>query len=164
MDERTTYASSGSKGNLYVNATGLGLHYQWWGDSGPVSGGPDSPNFITPNITATASFYCIITSSGGAQTTSWSGTFFLCDGVPISTTTVTNAGGNCRFLLPNIGGAVDSIIWYQGQRGDTSVQVGTGSFLNVCPSTSTTYWFRAFNTDANQQVTCYSDSVTTTVP
>jgi hypothetical protein len=54
--------------------------------------------------------------------------------------------------------------WYQGQRGDTSIQVGTGSYLYVCPSTSTTYWFRAFNTDQNQQVTCYADSAATTVP
>jgi len=162
--QQTTYLSSGSKGNLYVNATGTGLHYQWWGDSGPVAGAPDSPNFITPNITGTSSYYCFVSSSGGATVQTWAGTFYLCDGVPISSTTVTNAGGNCRYLIPNVGGSYDSITWYQGQRGDTSVQVGTGSYLYVCPSTSTTYWFRAFNTDSNQQVSCYSDSATTTVP
>lgn len=162
--QQTTYVAQGSKGNLFVNAVGTGLHYQWWGDSGPVAGAPDSPNFISPDVNATADYYCIITSSGGGQTTSWTGTFYLCSGVPISSTTVTNAGGNCRNLISNVGGSYSSMTWFQGQRGDTSVQVGTNYYLSVCPSTSTTYWFRVYNTDSSQGVSCYTDSAATTVP
>ncbi|HSY51592.1 MAG TPA: hypothetical protein VLC46_22510 [Thermoanaerobaculia bacterium] len=162
--QQTTYVAQGSKGNLFVNAAGTGLHYQWWGDSGPVAGAPDSPNFISPDVNATADYYCIITSSGGAQTTSWTGTFYLCTGVPINSTTVTNAGGNCRNLISNVAGSYNNMTWYQGQRGDTSVQVGTNYYLSVCPSTSTTYWFRVFNTDSSQGVSCYTDSATSTVP
>jgi hypothetical protein len=162
--QQTTYVAQGSKGNLFVNAVGTGLHYQWWGDSGPVAGAPDSPNFISPDVNATADYYCIITSSGGAQTTSWTATFYLCTGVPINSTTVTNAGGNCRNLISNVAGSYNNMTWYQGQRGDTSVQVGTNYYLSVCPSTSTTYWFRVYNTDSSQGVSCYTDSAATTVP
>jgi hypothetical protein len=163
--QQTTYVSSGSKGNLFVYASGTGLHYQWWGDSGLVAGAPDSPNFITPNnITGTSNYYCMVSSSGGATVQTGTGTFFLCSGVPTSATTVTNAGGNCRNLLSNTAGTYDSITWYQGQRGDTSIQVGTNWYLSVCPTTSTTYWYRVYNTDQNLQVTCYADGPTVTVP
>jgi hypothetical protein len=161
--QQTNYLSQGSRGSLIVMAQGTGLHYQWIGDSGPVAGAPDSPNFITPDINATANFYCVITSSGGAQTTSWTGTFYLCSGPYIFGLSVNNYGGNCRYLIANVSGA-DSITWYQGQRGDTSIPVGNGSSYYVCPSTSTTYWFRAFNTDSNLQVSCYSDSTSVTIP
>jgi hypothetical protein len=163
--QQTNYLSQGSRGTVSLMAGGTGLHYQWFNaSSGPVAGAPDSPTFITPDINATTSFYCLVSSAGGATTTSWTADFYLCDGVYIYGITVTNYGGNCRYLTASTYGSYDNVYWYQGQRGDTSNQVGSGPGLYVCPSTSTTYWFRATNTDQNQQVACYSDSPTVTVP
>src|SRR5205085_2826210 len=51
--QNQTYLASGSRATLTVTAQGTSMHYQWCDASTsiPVSGAPDSPTFITPDIT-----------------------------------------------------------------------------------------------------------------
>jgi hypothetical protein len=158
-----TYLSSGSRAALSVVAGGTApLHYQWTDiSSGPV--GTDSPTFITPDITASKSYYCVVTTgAGNASTTTNTASLDLCSGSTVTASVVNN--GSCRYLVGNPQGNYDTLTWYKGQRGDTSQPVSTSPLYNVCPSTSTTYWCRIGFTDSNQQVTCYADSNAVTVP
>lgn len=163
-----TYLTSGSRASLTVNAQGSYLHYQWTYDSGlPVAGAPDSALFVSPDLTASTVYYCHVTSGIGGTDT-YRAYVNLCDngiymgGGPI----VINQGGNCRQIWANAGGVqYDHIEWYQGTKGNTSILLGSGDHISVCPATSTNYWFRVYATDPNQGgVGCYTDSATLTLP
>lgn len=164
--QQNTYLTSGSRASLSVSAQGTYLHYQWlYANYQPVPNAPDSPLFVSSDITAATTYFCHVTSgaNGGADT--YNAYVNLCSndinqGGPV----IINQGGNCRQVWANAGGTIDHIEWYQGTKGNTSVLLGSGNYVNVCPSTSTNYWFRVYGSDSGQGVSCYTDSATVTVP
>lgn len=164
---QTTYLSSGSRVMLSVNVyTNAYLHYAWCYDANgqTVPGSPDSAVWITPDITASNTYFCRVTS-GIAAAESYRASVYLCDGgmsagAPYS----QNAGGSCRYLWSQAGGNYDHIEWYQGQKGDVSYQIGTGYYVYTCSNVGTSVWYRVVGYDSNQGQSCYTDSSAFTVP
>jgi len=158
---QTTYLSSGSRVTLSVNVyMNTYLHYAWCYDANgqTVPGSPDSPVWMTPDVTASNTYFCRVTS-GIASAESYRAYVYLCDGGNSAAQPyATNAGGSCRYLWPNAGGNWDHIEWYQGQKGDTSYQIGNGNYLYTCSSVGTSVWYRVVGYDSNQGQSCYTDS------
>lgn len=163
---QTTYLSSGSRVMLSVSIyTNAYLHYAWCYDSNgqTVPGSPDSPVWITPDITASNTYFCRVTS-GIASAESYRASVYLCDGGnSAGAPYAQNAGGSCRYLWSQAGGNYDHIEWYQGQKGDTSYQIGTGYYVYTCSNVGTTVWYRVVGYDSNQGQSCYTDSPSFTV-
>ena len=164
---QTTYLSSGSRVTLSVNVYSNGyLHYAWCYDANgqTVPGSPDAPTWTTSDITASNVYFCRVTS-GIASAESYRAYVNLCDGGnSAGAPYATSAGGNCRYLWSQAGGNYDHIEWYQGQKGDTSYQIGNGYYMYTCSNVGTTVWYRVVGYDANQGQSCYTDSPSMTVP
>jgi hypothetical protein len=152
--------SSGSTATFSVTIQGgTYLSYQWIRSDG-IAVGTNSPVFVTPGLTAAYSYYCIITS-GTAQTYSNWATVEFCDGPPVYSVSKSGSG-SCRYLQVDAQDYYNAYgyVWYRGARGDTSNPVGSTASLQVCPTSSTTYWARVTNGETG----CYTDSQTVTVP
>jgi Ig-like domain CHU_C associated len=150
--------SYGSTASFTVAASGTYLHYTWrLGNGQPAPGGTDSPAYSSGSIYNNTGFYCDITSSL-ATTMSNAADATLCDGPGIVSMPVTTSG-SCRNIVVNADRPIDSYLWYQGPRGNTTSLVAQGSNeFWICPGSSTTYWCRLVAGG------CYTDSPAVTVP
>ena len=150
---------SGTSTNLTVTASGTYLRYQWYRGLAPwdpssTPVGTNSPTFITPNLTQNTSYWVRVWS-GDASGDSNTATVSICAGPSISQhTQVMNS--SCWYVIVDV---YDYSIydvtfdWYQGQPGDTSNFLGSGTYyMTVCPTVQTTYWARVWTPDH----TCYS--------
>lgn len=101
---------------------------------------------ITYSCTSTGTYYLRLQHYNGGQGVSWNMGYQKVQSAPADPTSIsistnpTCPGGTTR-LTAN--GAVGTVYWYTGGCGST--QIGTGSYLDVNPSSSTTYYARNYN-------------------
>jgi Ig-like domain CHU_C associated len=150
--------SSGSTATFSIGVSGTYLSYQWYRSDG-VAVGTNSPAYTTPALTTAYSYYCIVNSGTAQNYSSWA-SIELCDG-PAVQSIDKYPSGSCRVLQAN---AMDwygayTYQWFRGARGDTSNPAGYGASVQVCPTSTTSYWCRVTNENG-----CYTDSQTINVP
>lgn len=80
-------------------------------------------------------------------------------GTQPQSTTINQGGQTTLTVVLSLGTAPITYQWFQGTSGTTTTPLGTGSSLNVSPSTTTSYWVRV--TACGQSVN--SDTATVTV-
>jgi hypothetical protein len=164
---------------LSVTASGTAtLSYQW--QSSPVSNfsnsivnvGTNNSSFTPPNNVAGTLYYrCIVTNDCGNATSNVSGARTVST-PPTAPTSVTSSLGNTicngQTTTLSFGGGDDgsgaTYEWFAGSCGSTVL--GTGTTLNVSPSSSTTYYVRRVGTSPCNSTTtdCASLLITVTPP
>ncbi|HVM59925.1 MAG TPA: immunoglobulin domain-containing protein [Verrucomicrobiae bacterium] len=150
---QSTTNCSGAAATFSVTASGTApLYYQWQTNSvNLVSGGDYSG--VTSNVltvspvssTDAGSYRCIVTNASGSVTSSVATLTVSAkssDPTSATATATTICSGQSTALTLNGGGGGtgETIHWYSGSCGGTSV--GTGNGLVVSPAASTTYYGR----------------------
>jgi hypothetical protein len=155
----------GTSTTLSVAANGTYLGYQWYRGYPPDTSNPvgtSAPTLTTPALTQNTPYWVRV-FSGTAQGDSNAATVTLCQGPFIGTGTMVLGNGSCWYVIVDVYDYASTEVtyqWYQGQSGDTSHPIGTGSsYEMVCPTVQTTYWARVWTPDH----TCYSNSSNVTV-
>ncbi len=151
---------------LSVAATGTTLTYQWYrGTTGntttPISGAT-AATFTVPPVSASASYWCKVTSAGDstAVANSAEATLSLCTGPTIYYLYPQYLGYNQWRLSLGIGeedlGNV-YCAWYTGVPGNVAqsvLQYEGGTYTNVLATGTQTWWCRAWYSDNS----CYTDT------
>ncbi|WP_298395115.1 LamG-like jellyroll fold domain-containing protein, partial [Flavobacterium sp.] len=123
---------SGSAASLSVSATGTGLTYQWYRNGTIISGATQSTLSLT-NLTVSANYYCVVTSSCGAvlnsNTVSVNVTALPTAPTGTAVQTVSNTA-----TLANLNVTGTGIKWYATPSGGASLPLST-------PIVSTTTYY-----------------------
>jgi hypothetical protein len=153
-----------STASITVTASGAYLHYVWkWGNGTVITGAADSATLITPSIASDSTVYCEVWS-GAVETSTNATTLTVCYGQPYIYSLTKATSGSCRVVTISTTAAYD-YEWYQGVRGDVSHPAGSGyASIYVCPTVSTQYWCRVFQTAPDGTAGCSIDSSAITVP
>jgi hypothetical protein len=145
----------GATATLSVTATGTGtLLYQWYqgltGDSATPVAGATSPNFTTPAVTITTSYWVKVSSGGGTVNSNTAtvtvGTAPSILQQPLSQT--ISSGATANLGVTAVGTGTLSYQWYMGTSGVTTTPVtgATANTVAISGLTSTTsYWVRISN-------------------
>jgi hypothetical protein len=161
---------SGALTTLSVTATGTSLSYQWYkGQSGntstPISGGTNPS--ITDSPTVTTSYWVRVSSGCGAQAANSSTLTVTVGACPSPTITtppqnqlvVSGTPATLTVAANSNGGGTLHYAWFQGQKNDTSNNLGIDSAsITVGRSTTTSFWVRVNNDCGSVS----SDTVTVT--
>ena len=151
----STTINSGQSTTLSVSASGTApLTYQWYrGASGSTANpvGTNSPNFTTPVLTTTTSYWVKVTNVANTSG-DLSDTATVTVNQPASVATPPasvsiNSGASVVLSVVAAGTPPFSYQWYQGVSGDTAVPVGSDSPDLTTPSLAadTSYWVRVTN-------------------
>ena len=161
--------ASGQTATLNAAAEGAPLTWQWFrGTSGdtanPVSGAT-AATFITPPLTATATYWARATNPAGSADTNTA--IVTVGALPPEITmqpasgTITS-GSTATLNVGATGAAPLSLQWYQGPSGETSAPVTgatTHDFTTPALTQTTAYWVRV----SNSAGTADSNTATLTV-
>ena len=164
--------ASGTTTTLRVTAAGRApLTYQWYqGAVGTTTTpvGTNSPNFTTPALTATTSYWVRISNPDGIlNSAAVTVTIPVAPGIttqPASTT--INSGETATLTVTATGTAPLTYQWYQGAVGTTTTPVGTNSATFTTPTltATTTYWVRVSNAAGNVNSTLATVTVGSSTP
>lgn len=134
---------------------GSPFSYQWYrGNFGDTSNpvGNNSPNFTTPQLTQTTSYWVRVTNTCGLVAISNTATVEVqaCP-KPVFTTQPASqniaANATATMTVATSSGTVVTYQWFRGLVGDTANPVGTNSTSFTTPplTLTTSYWVRATN-------------------
>ena len=170
---QSTTNCAGATATFSVTASGTApLYYQWQTNSvnlvngGDYSGVTSNVLTVSPVSSADAgSYQCIVTNASGSLTSSVATLTVTAKSsdptsATASATTICNGQSTALTLNGGGGGTSETIHWYGGSCGGTSV--GTGNGLSVSPTASTTYYGR-YEDGAPCSYTSACASVTITV-
>jgi Dual-action HEIGH metallo-peptidase len=147
--------TSGSPVQLFVTASGTpALTYQWYaGASGntaaPVGGGIGAAVLVTPVVTT--SYWVRVTGQCAPVADSAAAAITVNAACPLPQITIQPANqvayvGTTVSLTVGFIGATSSVTWFQGAKGDTSKQAGSGQTIISPAITQTTqFWVRITN-------------------
>ena len=148
-----TNVCAGATAKFSVTASGTDpLSYQWQTNSVNLSNGGDFSGVTSNVVTVSpvsasdaANYRCIVANASGSATSSVAAlTVNVKSADPNSATaaatTICNGQSTTLTLNGGGGGTGETIHWYSGSCGGTSV--GTGNGLSVSPTTTTTYYGR----------------------
>lgn len=134
---------------------GAPFSYQWYrGEAGNTSNpvGNSSPNFTTPNLTQTTSYWVKVTNACGLTAISDTATVSIQEcpkpaftTQPLSQNVNTNA--TVTLTVTTTSNTTVTYQWYRGEVGVTTNPVGTNSpsFTTPALTQTTSYWVRATN-------------------
>jgi hypothetical protein len=146
--------TGGGSTQLSVIASGTALTYQWYaGLSGntaaPVGGGVGAAILVSPAVTT--SYWVRVTGQCGPVADSATATVTVNAACSLPQITIQPANqlaivGTTVSLTAGFIGATSSVTWFQGTKGDTSKQAGSGQTIISPPITQTTqFWVRITN-------------------
>jgi Ig-like domain CHU_C associated/Matrixin len=141
---------------LTVAAQGAApFEYQWYrGSSGDTSNpvGTNSPNFTTPALTQTTSYWVRVTNVCGLTAISDTATVEVqaCPKPAFTTQPASQniaSNGTATLTVATTSSTTVTYQWFRGLVGDTSTPVGTNSpsFTTPALTQTTDYWVRATN-------------------
>jgi formylglycine-generating enzyme required for sulfatase activity len=146
---------SGSTATLSVAASGPApIWYQWYQGAVGVTSNPvgsNSPNFTTPALTNTATYWVRVFNQVGSVDSVLS---TISVRPKITTQPISpniSAGSTASLSVAANGSTPLSYQWYQGTVGDTTTPVGTNAtnFTTPALTDTATYWVRVSNAVGN---------------
>jgi YD repeat-containing protein len=160
----STIVPYGGRVTESLSVAGTYLMYQWYvGDLSHPIAGATSASYTTPVLTQNASYICGVTS-GTAVVFTPLANLTICTPPQLDSAYTQTAGTGCWYVVAAVNandGWNVNYTWYKGQSGDVSSPVpgGTGNYITVCPTVTTSYWCRIWFNDGS----CYKDTPTLTV-
>jgi formylglycine-generating enzyme required for sulfatase activity len=160
--------ASGTTTTLRVTAAGNSpMTYQWYqGAVGTTTTpvGTNSPNFTTPALTATTSYWVRISNADGIlNSAAVTVTIPVAPGITMQPDSTTiNSGETATLAVTATGTAPLTYQWYQGAVGTTTSPVGanSASFTTPALTATTTYWVRVSNSAGSVDSTLATVTVT----
>jgi hypothetical protein len=146
--------TKGTTATFAVAASGNELSYQWYAGSVPISGATSS-RYTTAPVQGDTSFHAAVRSGDAVVTTNVVWARVCTAPTPVVPTGWLQSGETVRLTIQAADGT--SYAWYRGLPGDTTAPQGTGSFIDVAPAQTTSYWVRA------RSSICDADSAAVTV-
>jgi hypothetical protein len=147
--------ANGGTATLSVTASGSSpFNYQWYRGAEGVTSSPvgsNSPNFTTPALSTTTSYWVRVSNSVG-NINSQAATLSVLPTIttqPISQTIAH--GGTATLSVTASGTNPFTYQWYQGTAGNAATPVGSDSpsFTTPALSTTSSYWVRVSNSVGN---------------
>jgi uncharacterized cupredoxin-like copper-binding protein len=142
----------GESATLTVTAQGTSPEYQWYeggGFSFPIAGATGATLVVSPHTTT--SYRVRVTNACGSVDSSLAtvtvSSACVPPGITVAPQPATINDGQTATLTVTASGTSPTYQWYQGEGGDTSnpVSSGTGASVIVGPHATTSYWVRISN-------------------
>jgi hypothetical protein len=156
---------------LSINASGgVSFTYQWFQGASAGAGSPiGTGNPLLVNPSQTTSYWCRVTNNCGNSSDS---SVVVATIVPCSAPQIINQpqnqqafSGTTVSLTIGYIGSTPTVTWFQGAKGNTSTQVGSGQTITSPVLTQTTqFWARIANPCGSVDSNAATISVTPRVP